>query len=299
MTDQPTPDPIAYGPTGYSCGCGKNAHSNLVPCQPTDQSAERQERYAVAIHDAMESDLSLDDQEPAYQALFARAAEAAVALADAEQFTDPAADRYRTAWHSARRRASVLSAEITRRAPLLGEYAAEIKRLRKELATSERNRENADFHLGQEMARRQRAEKEAAQPRADRDAVLREAAQRLYTALFPAVYNDLGQKAAEGVNRAVSELRRLADETQDTEHRPPTHRWAAEFRDPAADEWIPGTRFLNQHHAAQRYEAAIARAPMWSDGTPVQRRLVRETTTYTVEAEHPAAADLIDPEPTR
>ncbi|NJP70394.1 hypothetical protein, partial [Streptomyces sp. C1-2] len=45
-----------------------------------------------------------------------------------------------------------------------------------------------------------------------RAAALQEAALHLYTALFPAVYNDLGQKAAEGVNRAVSELRRLADE---------------------------------------------------------------------------------------
>jgi hypothetical protein len=52
---------------------------------------------------------------------------------------------------------------------------------------------------------------------ADRAAVLREAAQRLYTALFPAVYADMGQKAAEGVNRAVSELRRMADETATTE----------------------------------------------------------------------------------
>jgi predicted DNA-binding transcriptional regulator AlpA len=45
-----------------------------------------------------------------------------------------------------------------------------------------------------------------------RAAVLREAAQHLYTALFPAVYDDMGQKAAEGVNRAVSELRRMTDE---------------------------------------------------------------------------------------
>lgn len=29
-----TPDPLAYGPTGVPCGCGKDAHSNLVPCQP-------------------------------------------------------------------------------------------------------------------------------------------------------------------------------------------------------------------------------------------------------------------------
>ncbi|MGW2210143.1 hypothetical protein [Streptomyces sp. NPDC001781] len=46
----------------------------------------------------------------------------------------------------------------------------------------------------------------------DRAAVLNAAAQHLYTALFPAVYDDLGQKAAEGVQRAVSELRRMADE---------------------------------------------------------------------------------------
>lgn len=53
---------------------------------------------------------------------------------------------------------------------------------------------------------------EAAQLLADyRAAVLLEAAQHLYTALFPAVYDDMGQKAAEGVNRAVSELRRMAD----------------------------------------------------------------------------------------
>lgn len=32
MTDT-QPDPLAYGAAGYRCGCGKNAHSNLVPCQ--------------------------------------------------------------------------------------------------------------------------------------------------------------------------------------------------------------------------------------------------------------------------
>lgn len=32
MTTTPVPDPLAYGPTGYQCGCGKDAHSNLVPC---------------------------------------------------------------------------------------------------------------------------------------------------------------------------------------------------------------------------------------------------------------------------
>ncbi|PAZ15630.1 hypothetical protein CLM62_12605 [Streptomyces sp. SA15] len=89
-----------------------------------------------------------------------------------------------------------------------------IAELEHSLATAERIRENADFHLGQEMARRQLAEKEAARLSADRAAVLNAAAQHLYTALFPAVYDDMGQKAAEGVNRAVSELRRMADEAQ-------------------------------------------------------------------------------------
>jgi len=28
------PDPIAYGPRGYRCGCGKDAHSSLTPCRP-------------------------------------------------------------------------------------------------------------------------------------------------------------------------------------------------------------------------------------------------------------------------
>lgn len=138
-----------------------------------DRIAERPERYAVAIHDAMESDLSLVDQEPGQQALFARAAEAVMALADSEQAT-----------------------------------------LRRKLAAAEKIRENADFHLGQEMARRQLAEKEAARLSADQAAVLNAAAQHLYTALFPAVYDDMGQKAAEGVQRAVSELRRLAVEAQ-------------------------------------------------------------------------------------
>lgn len=45
----------------------------------------------------------------------------------------------------------------------------ELDRTRAELAHSERIRENADFHLGQEMARRQLAEKETTQLRADLD----------------------------------------------------------------------------------------------------------------------------------
>jgi hypothetical protein len=40
-------DPITYGPTGIRCGCGKDAHSNLVPCRDDEMAA------AVAAQDAL------------------------------------------------------------------------------------------------------------------------------------------------------------------------------------------------------------------------------------------------------
>lgn len=55
----------------------------VAPSAPADQ-AERREQYAVAIHNAVETDLSLVDQEPRVQALFACAAEAVMAVADTE-----------------------------------------------------------------------------------------------------------------------------------------------------------------------------------------------------------------------
>lgn len=77
----------------------------------------------------------------------------------------------------------------------------------------------------------------------------------------------------------------VADETQqdETQAQPPRHRWAVETRDGVADEWAPGTRFLNRQHAVERYEALAKSHPTWRDGMPVERRLVRETVTYTVE----------------
>lgn len=64
---------------GFGDG-GCTVHNPAVPADTT-----RHDRYTEAIHNAMESDLSLADQEPEVQALFARAAEAAAAVADAEQ----------------------------------------------------------------------------------------------------------------------------------------------------------------------------------------------------------------------
>lgn len=61
----PTPDPLAYGPSGYRCGCGKDAHSNLVPCQPTavPLSPEREELASLAVNAAN----ALSDEKRHYQ----------------------------------------------------------------------------------------------------------------------------------------------------------------------------------------------------------------------------------------
>lgn len=67
------------------------------------------------------------------------------------------------------------------------------------------------------------------------------------------------------------------------EAHPAEHSWAAELYDPLADEWVPGTRYNDRDRAVRHLNHARSIGPVWNDGTPVQRRLVRSTTTYTVE----------------
>ncbi len=76
-------------------------------------------------------------------------------------------------------------------------------------------------------------------------------------------------------------------DTQTREARPPAHRWWIETLDNAADEWAPGTRYTDRTEALERYGIVSAHYPLWKDGTPVQRRFVRETTSYTVEDSAP------------
>ena len=45
----PDGDPIAYGPTGIRCGCGKNAHSNLVPCRQEEDPHESPLHHDYAV----------------------------------------------------------------------------------------------------------------------------------------------------------------------------------------------------------------------------------------------------------
>lgn len=70
---------------GDVCGRDVLIDPPAAPDSPSAaEDADRRERYAVALHDAIEEDLSLNDQEPPVQALYSRQAEAAIALADAE-----------------------------------------------------------------------------------------------------------------------------------------------------------------------------------------------------------------------
>ncbi len=97
------------------------------------------------------------------------------------------------------------------------------------------------------------------------------------------------QYVPQGLYDAADRLRRMADETA-TEHRPAVSRWRVETLDNLAGEWAPGTGWPVRALAVERFDAMNAQAPRWKDGTPVTRRLVRETTTYTVEAETGPAA---------
>ncbi|MFI1408831.1 hypothetical protein ACH4Y0_02660 [Streptomyces sp. NPDC020707] len=120
----------------------------------------------------------------------------------------------------------------------------------------------------------------------DRAALLIEAADELdaYIARYrsPTIANWTG---------AVTFLRRLATEAQPTtEAHPAEHSWRAELHDPLADEWAPGTRYVDRDRAVNALAHARSVGPTWRDGTPTRRRLVRVTTTYTVEPETEPAA---------
>ena len=81
----------------------------------------------------------------------------------------------------------------------------------------------------------------------------------------------------------LSDTQPANDRAAAEEARPAVHRWAVELHDPLAGEWAPGTRYLDRGQALAHLANVRAIGPRWKDGTPVDRRLVRETTTWTVE----------------
>lgn len=63
---------------------------------------------------------------------------------------------------------------------------------------------------------------------------------------------------------------------------PSVLRWRVEHVD--GDEWVPASGMkTDRAEAVHLLNVGNKSRPLWADGTPVQRRLVRETTSYTVE----------------
>jgi hypothetical protein len=102
----------------------------------------------------------------------------------------------------------------------------------------------------------------------------------------PAVVSALraALEAADDPSRLAAET--PGPETQGGAH-PAERTWAAELHDPLTDEWVPGTRYTTRDRAVNHLTHARSIGPTWKDGTPTERRLVRATTTYTVEDEAP------------
>ncbi|POG47125.1 hypothetical protein BV881_12355 [Streptomyces sp. ZL-24] len=111
--------------------------------------------------------------------------------------------------------------------------------------------------------------------------------------------SDYGEEsfAARELTEQADRLRRLADDAAagvqpptTNEAHPAEHTWAAELHDPIANEWVPFGSSNVRDTAVHGLARARKVAPLWNDGTPTKRRLVRATTTYTVEPEPAAPA---------
>ncbi len=250
------------------------AAAAVVPLPPADQTALR-DRIAAVLYERERPprDPHWAEALPVDREVFEAMADAVLAVLPAT--TDQTAERYRTAWHSARRRASVLSAELTRRAPLLGEYATEIERLRGALE-GERDASRRLLAQRQEMAderyawqqRGDRAEAEVERLRADRATVLREAADR-YAKLadqneaYDREQGELDETARiqhSTVRDVAIGLRRMADETAatETDTRPAWLHWRfGPHGQPWAD--VPDEDKALWEHQARAVRRAVAR----------------------------------------
>ena len=79
----------------------------------------------------------------------------------------------------------------------------------------------------------------------------------------------------------------VVEPEMDDEARDAEHTWSVEMYEPLAQEWVSGTRHRDRARAVAALDYSSQIGPTWRDGTPVQRRLVRATTAYTVEQPSP------------
>ncbi|MBX7464912.1 hypothetical protein K1Y80_02300 [Streptomyces sp. MAG02] len=121
-----------------------------------------------------------------------------------------------------------------------------------------------------------------------RSAGLREAADecdRRATAVDALSSSDFGEeaRAARELAAAATEFRRMADEAQQPEEAWPSEsQWRVEIYEPGDGYgyWLPAGTLTTKAEAERRLTRSADGA-----GTDVRRRIVRTTTTYTVEPE--------------
>lgn len=85
----------------------------------------------------------------------------------------------------------------------------------------------------------------------------------------------------DAIRDRAAELRRLADEAQ-AEAYPTEISWIAEVQE-SDDQWMYLRADCDRAVVEQRIASMQKRFPQWKDGTPVNSRIIRKTTTYTVE----------------
>lgn len=117
-----------------------------------------------------------------------------------------------------------------------------------------------------------------------------------------AAANAVAARSTHGHHWTADLLRRLADESQQptpavieaqAEAYPTETSWIAEVQE-SDDQWMYLRADCDRAVVEQRIASMQKRFPQWKDGTSVNSRIIRKTTTYIVDA-----APAVTEEPTR
>ncbi|MGY4931591.1 hypothetical protein ACWD7T_10800 [Streptomyces sp. 900116325] len=82
--------------------------------------------------------------------------------------------------------------------------------------------------------------------------------------------------------RVAEKLRKAERAVDQTEAYPTETSWIAEVQE-SDDQWMYLRADCDRAVVEQRIASMQKRFPQWKDGTPVNGRIIRKTTTYTVE----------------
>lgn len=144
---------------------------------------------------------------------------------------------------------------------------AELNRLRRELSASERTRANADFHLGQEMSRRQLAEKEISRLRAV-VARLRQMTDYWEQQLPDVIRTPAVVSAIRAALEGADDVSRMADEAPAVD--------LAAAQDPTPLRWGLGDVLWGDDDTVTVLLSGPAGEPYWLELDPERAAVLRE-----------------------